>query len=276
MVQLEGFRRAAEKLHTTQPAVSGRIAALEAGLGCRLLERDRRRRVVPTAQGTALLAYAGRMLALRAEMLTAMTVPGDLRGTVRLGVSETIVHTWLSRLIQVLHAQHPHLGVDISVDISASLRAALLAGEVDVALLLGPVAAPGVQDVALCSYPLAWVARADLAVGTTVAELARWPILTYARGTGPYEELSSLFGRPGLPHRIFASSSLSAIVRMMLDGLGVGVLAPAAIGRELAAGELRLLAGPALSPLTFTASYADTPGSGLAAAVARLAAEVAA
>ena len=107
--------------------------------------------------------------------------------------------------------------------------------------------------------------------------MAAWPVLTYARGTAPHAELTELFSRPGLPlPRIFASSSLASIVRMALDGIGIGVIAPAAIQRELAAGELELIpAEPALQPLSFQACWADTPGSGLAAAVTRLAQEVA-
>ena len=160
-----------------------------------MLDRDRRRRVTPTPRGAELLHYAGRMMALQAEMLAALTDPASLRGTVRLGTSETVVHTWLTRLIRALHDAYPHVALDVSVDISTNLRAALLGGELDVALLLGPVAAPGVRDLPLCEYPLAWVARPDMAVGTTLAELAAWPILTYARGTGPHEQLLALFAQ---------------------------------------------------------------------------------
>ena len=272
VVQLGGFRRAAERLHTTQPAVSARIAALESAIGARVLERDRRRRVLPTPRGAELWAYAARMLALQAEMHTAMTAPEELRGTVRLGTSETIVHTWLNRLLRRLHEQYPNLTVDLSVDISTQLRAGLLGGEIDVAMLLGPVAAPGVMDVPLCAYPLVWVARPGTEA-RTLAEFARHPLITYARGTGPHEQLSALFQQQRA--RIFANSSLSSIVRMVLDGIGIGVIARAAIGAELASGALRVLDGPPLAPLSFTASYVTTPGSGLAAAVARLAAEVA-
>lgn len=279
-VQLGGFRRAAEKLHTTQPAVSARIAALEAWCGARLLDRDRRRRVTPTPRGTELLRYAERMMALQAELSAAFTDPASLRGTVRLGVAETVVHTWLNQLIRRLHDAYPHVSPDISVDVSPNLRAGLLGGELDVALLLGPVAAPGVRDLPLCSYPLAWVAKPGMAVGATLAELSAWPILTYPRGTGPHEHLLALLARhaPSLPvrPRVFANSSVSSIVRMVLDGIGVGLIAPAAIERELAEGALQLLDGsPPLPPLVFTASYADTPDGALAAAVARMAQDVA-
>lgn len=143
VVTLGGFRRAADRLATTQPAVSARVAGLEAAVGARLLDRGQRRRIHPTQAGLQMLGYAERLLALQDEMRTAFTGAGGLRGTVRLGVSETIVHTCLGTLVRRLHAAYPLLEVDITVDISANLRAALLSGEVDVALLLGPVAAPG-------------------------------------------------------------------------------------------------------------------------------------
>lgn len=281
VVQLGGFRRAAEKLHTTQPAVSNRIALLEARLGVSLLDRNRRRRVALTPRGIEVLAYAERILALEGEMMAALADPSGLRGTVRLGTSETIVHTWLSALIRRVHELHPSITLDISVDISLNLRDALIKGEVDVAFLLGAVTAPRIRNLPLCEYPLAWIAAPGLPLGPdapSLAQLARWPVITYSRATSPYLELAGLLNRPGLPPaRIFANSSLASIIRMVLDGIGIGVIAPAAITRELASGELRRLdGGPPLAPLAFVASYAEAPGSGLAAAVSRLAQEVAA
>ena len=294
VVHLGGFRRAAAKLNTTQPAVSSRIAKLETALGGPLLDRDRRRTLSVTPRGTALLAYAERMMALNGELLAAVGSTDVLRGTVRIGVSETIVHTWLSALVRRLHQVHPHVTLDIQVDISASLRASLLSGEVDAAFLLGPVASPRVRCLPLCDYPLAWVARPGLLPAArplplqgaaqdpvqgmaSLRDVAAWPILTYARGTAPHAELLQLFSRPGLPPpRIFANSSLASIVRMALDGIGIGVIAPAAIRPELQAGKLEVVqAGPPLQPLSFQACWSDTPGSALAEAVARLAQQVA-
>jgi len=270
VVQLGGFRRAADRLNTTQPAVSARIAALEAAVGGRLLDRNRNR-IRPTPRGVVLLGYAGRMLALRSEMLGAMQDTGDLRGTVRLGVAETIVHTGLGRLMHAIGTAHPRVTVDVVVDISARLRAGLLDGTLDVALLLGPVVAAGVRDLPLGTYPLAWVARPGLVAQAVpaLASLARWPILTYPRGTGPYEELSALFG--DLPVRLFPNTALSAVMRMAQDGIGVGVIAAAAVAEYLADGRLVALAGPALSPLVFTASTTGAPGS-LGGTIAALAA----
>jgi DNA-binding transcriptional LysR family regulator len=101
-------------------------------------------------------------------------------------------------------------------------------------------------------------------------------MLSYARGSLPHAQLSALFCRPDLPAvRIFASSSLASIVRMAVDGIGIGVLPGAVAQTDLAAGRLRLLTvAPELPPLRFTASFLETAASRLAASVANVAAQV--
>jgi len=258
VAHLGGFRRAAEKLNTTQPAVSARIAQLEQAFNTRLIDRDKRRSAL-TPKGVELFAYAERMLALRTEMIMAVTSAGTLRGTVRLGLSETIVHTWLARLVKRLHELYPAITLEIAVDVSSNLRDALLAGELDVALLLGPVSAAKIKNLALCSYPMAWIASPDLPIAP-----------------GPLS-LTDLFARVELPRpRFFANSSLASIVRMTLDGIGISAIPPAVIAEQLAAGRLRILdCATGLAPLVFTASYLDQPDNALAAIVALLAQAVA-
>ena len=279
VAHLGGFRRAAEKLNTTQPAVSARIAQLEQAFDTRLIDRDKRHSAL-TPKGVELFAYAERMLALRTEMIMAVTSAGSLRGTVRLGLSETIVHTWLARLVKRLHERYPAITLEIAVDVSSNLRDALVAGELDVALLLGPVSAAKIKNLPLCRYPMAWIASADLPTGQgalTLSDLAAWPIMTYARVTRPYREVTELFARVEIPRpRFFANSSLASIVRMTLDGIGISAIPPAVIAEELATGRLRILPCETVpAPLAFTASYLDRPDNALAAIVAQLAETVA-
>ena len=105
-------RAAAEKLNTTQPAVSQRIASLEGDLGVKLFERDTRG-VKLTGKGHELLSYAERMLDLRRDMMQAAREQNVMCGTVRIGVAETIVQTWLSTLIEHVHAAYPELVPEI-------------------------------------------------------------------------------------------------------------------------------------------------------------------
>ncbi len=273
-----GFRAAAEKLHTTQPAVSQRIAQLERELGVRLFDRQPRR-VTLTLKGQELLPYAERILQLRSDMLAAARDAKSMRGLVRLGVAETIVHTWLAELIERLHAHHPELTLEIDVDTTPLLRERLASHQLDIAFLLGPVVEPRLVNVPLSTYPMAWVADPGLDLGSEPVPfdvLASWPIITYPRTTLPYRHVRELLTRAGIAApRIYGNSSLSTIVRMTLDRIGISAIPPVVIVRELAEGRLRLLqAERDIPPLDFYAAFPVKPDSHMAEAIAGIAREL--
>ena len=278
---LGGFRAAAKKLNASQPAVSQRIAQLEEALGVRLFDRDGGG-VRLTMRGQALLSHAERMLQLKQDMLRVARADHVIGGRICIGVSETIVQTWLPQLLERVHATFPDVLIEIEVDTTPVLRANLLAREIDLAFLLGPVEAPQAQNLPLSRYPLAWVASPKLSLGPeplAVATVAAWPIITYPSSTKPYQALRAMLIREGVEQpRMYGSASLAMAVRMTQGGIGVSVIAPVFLDRELAEGTLRLLQVDAgeLPELAYTASWLDGTDHYLAAAIARLAADVAA
>jgi len=280
VAQTGGFHRAAEKLHTTQPAVSARIAQLEQELNVRLFERDKRGSHL-TTKGRDLLRYVERMIALRTELVLAVAGQPCLSGTVHLGVSDTIVHTWLPALLKRISQEYPAITLEIDVDASSHLTGALLDNSIDVALLMGPVNAGNVINTPLCSYPIDWIVPSNFPAGhkrISLADLANFPIITFARQTRPYCELKELFRAGGFDEvRLFANSSLSSIVRMTLDGLGVAAIPQEVVAEHLAKGELRVLRSEEQMPvMSFTASFIQRPDMPLNAIVAGLAQQVAA
>jgi DNA-binding transcriptional LysR family regulator len=279
VAHLGGFRTAADRLNATQPAISARIAQLEEDLGVRLFDRETRR-VTLTEKGRTLLGYAERMLALRAEMRQAVGEKGAVRGTIRLGVAESIVHTWLSRLVERLHYLYPAISLEIEVDSSYVMREELLSHQLDLAFLVGPIAEAPLKSVPLCSYDLAWVASPTLPLPpepVPLKDLARWPIITFSRNTQPFGAIQDMFVGSDMPAvRMFGNSSLATVVRMTLDGIGVSAIPPLVIARELADGRLKIFqAEQPLPRLDFVAAYAKKPDSYIAATIASLAAEVA-
>lgn len=276
---LGSFRGAAQKLNTTQPAISQRIAQLEEEMGVKLLQRDRRAASL-TPSGRQLMVYAEKLIGLRAEMLAAVRDRSAMRGVLRLGVSETIVHTWLPKLVASVNSAHPNLSLEIEVDITPNLRARLLAQEIDLAFLLGPLSFSTIRNRVLCDYPIAFVASPTLGLGSgtlTVHELARFPIITFPRKTQPYEIIRSLFNRPGVPNtRLHASASLATVIHMAMEGLGIAVIPTAIVEHELKEGRLQLLTTDLQVPtLTFSASWLAAPDTLAVELVAGLAAELA-
>ena len=274
IARLGSFRAAAPRVYTSQPSVSSRIASLEHELGVKLFDRTGRQ-VSLTAKGRDLLDYAERLLALRGEMLQSVADPGAIRGTIRLGVAETIVYTWLPRLIERLSEAYPAVTLELDVDISVHLADKLANHDIDLAFLMGPVNQPEITNLPLCRYPLCWVASPQLRLPDeplSLAALAAWPIITYPRLSKPHAAIRSMLEQGGHRVRIHSSSSLATIIRMTVDGIGVSALPAEILGRELSQGQLRrfAVAAPQLD-LEFTVSYGITPESPVARAIADLA-----
>ncbi|OYX73143.1 MAG: LysR family transcriptional regulator [Rhizobiales bacterium 32-66-11] len=277
---LGSLRAASEKLGTTQPAISQRIASLETALGVRLFEREARG-VKLTAKGHELLSHAERMMQARRDMLQAARDQTTMSGTLRIGVAETIVQTWLPRLIEQVHSAYPSLVLEIEVDSTHVLQSHLMARQIDVAFLMGPVLEARVENLDLCTYPLAWVVKPGIDLGpgpVTLDRVATLPIITYPSNSSPYRMVRDMLMRWGISTpRMYGCASLSMVVRMVLDGIGTAVITPVFLGKELERGELQLLevVCDPLPDLSFTASWIDGPESYPSRVIARLAQTVA-
>lgn len=279
VVKLGSFRGAAQRLNTTQPAISQRIAQLERELGVKLLNRDHRM-ASPTASGRRMMVYAEKLIGLRTEMMAEVGDRSAMRGVLRLGVAETIVHTWLPRLIKRVNDIYPNLSLEIEVDVTPSLHARLLAQEIELAFALGTPSASNIRNRELCDYTISFLASPSLGLGDaplTAEEIARFPIITFPRNTQPYERVRSLFNRPHLPPiRLHASASLATVIHMAIEGLGIAVIPSAIVENEIANGRLQeLKTDLRIPPLTFTASWLSSPEMVAIERVAELAARTA-
>jgi DNA-binding transcriptional LysR family regulator len=279
VVTTGSFRAAGEKLNTTQPAISQRIAQLERELGVKLLNRDYRL-ASPTPTGRQLLVYAEKLIGLRSEMMAEVGERSAMSGVLRLGVAETIVHTWLSTLIKSVDAAYPNLSLEIEVDITPNLTARLLAQEIELAFMLGPLSAPNAHNRVLCHYPIGFLASPTLGLTKsqlTRHDLAKFPIITFPRKSHPYEIVRSLFNRPDLPPiRLHASASLATVIHMATEGLGIAVIPTAIVENELAEGRLQLLSTDLdMTPLSFSASWLASPDTVAVQLIADLAGKIA-
>ncbi len=280
IANLGSFRKTAERLFTTQPAISSRISNLEDSLGVKLFERDTGS-VRLTAAGLELLPYAERIMRTAETMRERAGDPTRFSGLLRIGVSETIVHAWLPTYIKRLYSLYPGLDVEITVDVTINLRTELIARSIDLAFLMGPISEYTVANSALCDFPLTWIASPSLGIDPKTPldgnALAANTILTYARNTRPYAEIQRYFHDVGTePVRVFPSSSLSACIRMAQDGMGIASLPAALVESHLSNGSLIALnAEWTPSSLHFTTSYAFEPNRPILEKAAALAREIA-
>lgn len=278
VADLQSFRRAADRLNTTQPNISARIAALETALGTTLMIRDAGS-VRLTGKGAALLSYARQILGAADALTMAADQKTLIEGTLRLGVTEMIVHTWLRDYLRVLKDRFPNLTVEVTVDLSAELEKGLAERVIDLALQNEPFSrlATGQRD--LGTYDLIWVASPELNLQTrvTAADLTIHPILTHARSTRLFEEVSAHFAaHRGLRARLVPSSNLAACLHMAADAMGVATLPAAMVAAELAKGTLRQINYDwAPAALHFFARYDAEKSATTVVEAAKLAVDVA-
>ncbi|MCA8212759.1 LysR family transcriptional regulator [Burkholderia cepacia] len=276
LAKLENFRLTAEKLHTTQAAVSSRIASLEEAFDVRLFDRNTRSATL-TPAGRRMLAYAERIVRLDGEMRRDIDAASDA-GLIRIGVIESIVHSWFPALMAQLRERYPRLDVEITSDTTLHLTRLLSTDGVDLILQTDPVPGPDFTNLPLCEFPVRWAASPRLGLGgqpLDVARLAEFPIISFSRHSGPHATIERLFAAVERPASINCITSVAAMIRLVADGFGVAALPPAIIGRELHEGALELLdVEPEFPALPLVASY-RSQGLPVAARIAELASEVA-
>lgn len=253
-----GFRSAAERLNTTQPSISARINALEAQLGLKVMDRDAGS-VALTPVGERLLLKARKVLSDVEDLLQATGDPGVFSGTLRLGVTEMIAHSWLSDFLTEFAEIFPNVAIELTVDISSEISAALFGKTIDLALQSGPFDRQTSSQLDLGQYPLVWVAAPKLGLGNaskSIKDIADFRILTHARKTLPYEQLTKHLD--GLHTRLVPSTHLATCLQMAVDGIGIACLPAAMVQAQIAQNELAIINyhwSP--DPLDFYARFAS-------------------
>lgn len=279
LARLKNFRAVAEKLNTTQAAISQRVASVENQLGVTLFERKKRKCKL-TAEGREIIPYAERILELTSEMLDRVANADAFRGVIRLGVVDTVVHVWLADLLEQLQKQHPHVTVELRVDTSSVLREAVLSGSLDMAFLVGPVADADMTARFLCSYEFAWVAspRMNLAGRhVSLEEISSKPIVTFPKSSKPYAAVKEQMKAANLQAlRINASGSVTASINLVASAGGIGFLPMVSVQKEIREGGLHKIETDATSvDLQYFAYYPSELSHALTEAIVDLSREVA-
>ena len=280
VAELSSFRRAAELLHTTQPNISQRITTLEGLLGVKLFHSDGTH-VQLTAKGVQLLPHAHHILG-GLEQFIAQAQAGHLHeGVLRLGVTELIVHRWLAAFLQAFKSAFPNIVVELQVDISANLSPLLHDRQLDLAFQSGPFARALSGQRELGSYQMCWVASPALGLGgrkISLADFTNITVMSHARGTKPFEEISEHLSANGANHiRLSPSSNMIACLEMAVSQLGVACLPHVLVAEKVAMGDLALVDYDWVpAPLSFAARYHDDDSALYIKEAAKLGAAIAA
>ena len=251
VARLKHFARAAAHCNVTQPALSMQVRELERGLGVELIERR---------PNGAELTDTGRMIAERAEAILAAVRDLDdvarhhdaiLTGRLSLGVIPSIAPYSLPPLLPRLKSQYPDLDLMIRETQTATLVSELAAGELDVLLLALPIEHGQDLDVQelfedrfWLAVPKGWKGGWKGGSGRAAARpdwVLNDRLLLLEEGHCLRDQALSFCELRQVDHLdTFGASSLTTIVQMVANGMGLTLLPEMSLGVELAHGNVEV------------------------------------
>lgn len=247
------FGRAAEECAVSQPALSVQIQELEASLEAALIERGRGR-IALTAEGDEIARRASRILAEVDDLVDyARHRTRLLTGPLRLGVIPSIAPYLLPAALPCLQERYPALELRLRESQTAVIVDELQRGALDVLVLSLPLDHPEIETIRLFDdrFVLAVPAIHPLAErpDCTARLLAEERLLLLEEGHCLRDQTLS-YCQPvdrGASSG-FGASSLSTIIQMVANGLGITVLPEISISFEVHDPRIALLRFPEPGP----------------------------
>jgi DNA-binding transcriptional LysR family regulator len=139
------FKRAADSLYVSQPAISLQVQNLERQLNVPLFDRGGRRAKL-TEAGHLLLSYGEKILSLCQETCRAIEDLQNLQGgTLIVGASQTTGTYLLPRMIGLFRQKYPDVAVQLHVHSTRRTAWSVANGQIDLAIIGGEVP-PELQD----------------------------------------------------------------------------------------------------------------------------------
>jgi LysR family hydrogen peroxide-inducible transcriptional activator len=240
------FGSAATTLGVSQSTLSQALAALEAGLETRLVERSTRR-VRVTTEGTQLLPHAQAVVeAAEAFTAAAAGASDPLQGTLRLGLIPTVAPYVLPTMLAGLAGRLPALTLRVVEDQTERLLAALREGSLDAALISLPAGTGGLTELQIYDedfvlavppgHPLAGKRRVPV---TALAEL---PLLLLDEGHCLRDQALDVCRTAGLRAELAdtRAATLATTVQCVAGGLGVTLIPQSAAPVEAARSRIGL------------------------------------
>jgi DNA-binding transcriptional LysR family regulator len=225
------FRRAAERLHMSQPPLSNQLSRLEAELGCPLMIRSRRR-VELTPAGEAFLRDSRRLLRELDEAVhTARRIHAGQTGELRISFVGSALLSLVPNVVRRYRALRPDVELQLRERSTEEQLRELRAGSIDVALVPLPVDAPDLRtevlrrERAVAALPAAHALAALKQV--PLRRLGAEPLVMFPREQAPGLHdrlLASLSGPDGPPSVAQYAPETQTIIGLVAAEIGVSLV----------------------------------------------------
>ena len=237
--QNSSITKAAEQLHIVQPSVSLAIKELENYYGICLFDRIGRR-IFPTASGANFYDYAIHIVSLFDEMEHKIR-DWDALGSVRVGASVTIGNLLLPQIVREFGRLHPDIRITVTISNAETIEQNVMDNLVDFALTEGEASVPQIWQepilrdrfcvIAHPSHPLSAMKEVAL------EDLLPYPLLLREPGSANRAMVDGLFlSKNRAVKPAWESTSTQALVRGVMNNLGVSILPYCLVRQEITQG----------------------------------------
>ncbi len=242
------FTRASRQVHLGQSALSVSVRSLERDLGTRLFDRTTHA-VQLTDAGRALLPEARRTLDAASAARTAVAKAEDgMRGTLRLGLMQSLSIVDVAGLLARYHRERPDVEIRPrpARGGSQSLADDVRSGALDAAFVsVGGLRDQGLYSSALASEPLLLICPADHPTvpqdSVTLELIEHEPFIDFPEGWGIRTVADQLFASVGLERAITVEvPDVSTVVALVGAGLGITLMPLSMIGLSRGVRSVRL------------------------------------
>jgi DNA-binding transcriptional LysR family regulator len=229
VAEFGGFRKAAEALAISQPALSGHIQELEEEVGVALFRRTTRQ-VHLTDNGKTFLARVKRTLGdLDASISDLREQATNQRGQATIACVPAIASSVFPRLLQSFKRDHPDINIQLYDERTELIEKRVLLAEVDFAIAPGlanssELCFEPIMDDPFCivfpkDHPLSQSTSASL------ADLTRFPLIAMRPQLSMRKILDGAADQLGLKlqpaYEVFNHDTL---IGMVAAGLGIGAM----------------------------------------------------
>jgi DNA-binding transcriptional LysR family regulator len=225
------FRRAAVRMHITQPPLSRQIRLLEYEMAVQLFVRTSRS-VTLTPAGGAFLQEARRLLALAANAASsAQQIARGESGLINLGFTAGSSYSFLPKLLAHAKTQLKKVDIVLHEMLTRDQIEALQANAIDISVLRRTFKTPNIESVCVAreAMMLAVPHGHRLAKGRmpTIQDLQGEPFITFSPVDGPYfyELVERIFSTAGAPAQyVQRLGQIHSILALVSAGQGIALV----------------------------------------------------
>ena len=220
--------RAAERLYTSQPAISAHIKALEEELNIKLFQRTPKGMQL-TAEGQNLLARAQHTLASAGEFIQfAKSMQDELIGDISIGLNNDAEFLRLPKIQGFLNSRFPGLELNFLAGMTETNIQNVRIGRMDGAFISGQCNDPQMEllyldDIELCvAAPADWQ---DKIAHPSIKILSGLPWVYTSPNCAYFGAIQALFdAHCCTPEKVLESDQEDALHSMIKAGVGIGIM----------------------------------------------------